>query len=105
MLISSKIIAQAIVILGLATAGYDFLHGEMPSNDVMMLIKHYGVSINLVITILYCKFIEKRNLESMGIVKRKLQSRIFRNRNSSNTTLYYICFKHIKWSCCILWEK
>ncbi|MCS4474457.1 CPBP family intramembrane metalloprotease [Clostridium botulinum] len=76
-LISSKLIAQAIVILGLATAGYDFLHGEMPSNDAMMLIKHYGVSINLVITILYCKFIEKRNLESMGIVKKKIAKSYF----------------------------
>ncbi|MCS4527286.1 hypothetical protein JTS98_18150 [Clostridium botulinum] len=49
----------------------------MPSNDVMMLIKHYGVSINLVITILYCKFIEKRNLESMGIVKKKIAKSYF----------------------------
>ncbi|KIN80030.1 CPBP family intramembrane glutamic endopeptidase [Clostridium botulinum] len=75
--ISSKIIAQAIVILGLATAGYDFLHGEMPNNDFMMLIKCYGLSINLVIIILYCKFIEKRNLESMGIVKKKIAKSYF----------------------------
>ncbi|HDK7155130.1 TPA: CPBP family intramembrane metalloprotease [Clostridium botulinum] len=75
--ISSKIIAEAIVILGLATAGYDFLQGEIPSKDSMTLIKYYGYSIHLVITILYCKFIEKRSLESMGIVKKKIAKSYF----------------------------
>lgn len=75
--ISSKIIAEVIVILGLAAAGYNFLQGEMPSNDVMTLIKYYGYSIHVAITILYCKFIEKRNLESMGIVKKKIAKSYF----------------------------
>lgn len=75
--ISSAIIAQGIVILGLTIAGYDFLHGEMPSLDSMMLIKFYGFSIRLVITILYCKLIEKRSLESMGIVKKKIAKSCF----------------------------
>lgn len=70
--ISAMIIGEIIVILGLNVAGYDFLHGEMPSNDVMMLIKYYGFSIHLIVAILYCKLIEKRNLESMGIVQKKI---------------------------------
>ncbi|EJE7233894.1 CPBP family intramembrane metalloprotease [Clostridium sporogenes] len=75
--ISSKIIAEAIVILGLAAAGYNFLQGEMPSKDSMTLIKYYGFSLHLIITILYCKFIEKRSLESMGIVKKKIAKSYF----------------------------
>ncbi|MHB9941254.1 CPBP family intramembrane metalloprotease domain-containing protein [Clostridium sporogenes] len=75
--ISSMIIAEVIAILGLAAAGYNFLQGEMPSKDSMMLIKYYGFSIHLIITILYCKFIEKRSLESMGIVKKKIVKSYF----------------------------
>lgn len=75
--ISSAIIAEGIAILGLTVAGYDFLHGDMPNLDAMTLIKYYGFSINLVITILYCKLIEKRNLESMGIVKKKIAKSYF----------------------------
>ncbi|EKO1913209.1 CPBP family intramembrane metalloprotease [Clostridium botulinum] len=75
--ISSMIIAEVIAILGLAAAGYNFLQREMPSKDSMMLIKYYGFSIHLIITILYCKFIEKRSLESMGIVKKKIVKSYF----------------------------
>lgn len=75
--VSSAIIAEGIVILGLTIAGYNFLHGEMPSVDSMMLIKCYGSSIRLAITILYCKLIEKMNLESMGIVKKKIAKSYF----------------------------
>ena len=70
--IASMFIGEFIVILGLVLAGYDFLHGDMPSNDVMMLVKYYGFSIHMIVTILYCKFIEKRTLQSMGIVKKKI---------------------------------
>ncbi|MCW6109285.1 CPBP family intramembrane glutamic endopeptidase [Clostridium sporogenes] len=75
--ISSMIIAEVIAIFGLAAAGYNFLQGDMPSKDSMMLIKYYGFSIHLIITILYCKFIEKRSLESMGIVKKKIVKSYF----------------------------
>ncbi len=75
--ITSTIIGEVIVILGLTIAGYDFLHGEMPSNNKMMLIKYYGFSIHLTITILYCKLIEKRSLKSMGIVRKKIAKSYF----------------------------
>ncbi len=88
--ISSKIIAEAIVILGLATAGYDFLQGEIPSKDSMTLIKYYGYSIHLVITILYCKLIEKRSLESMGIVKKKIAKSYFLGTGIAVTLLCII---------------
>ncbi|MDZ5038318.1 CPBP family intramembrane metalloprotease, partial [Clostridium perfringens] len=61
--ISSMIIGEVIVVFGLNLAGYDFLQVEMPKDDIMMLIKYYGFSIHLIITILYCKFIEYRDVE------------------------------------------
>lgn len=75
--ISSMIIGEVIVVFGLNLAGYDFLQGEMPNDDVMMLIKYYGFSIHLIITILYCKFIENRDVESMGIVKANIVKSYF----------------------------
>ncbi|CAM2991847.1 CPBP family intramembrane glutamic endopeptidase [Hathewaya histolytica] len=75
--ISSSIIAECIVILGLNITGYDFLHGEMPSDDFMMLIKCYGFSVHLAITLLYCRFVEKMSLARMGIVKKKVVKSYF----------------------------
>ena len=75
--ISSMIIGEVIVVFGLNLAGYDFLQGEMPNDDIMMLIKYYGFSIHLIITILYCKFIENRDVESMGIIKTNIVKSYF----------------------------
>lgn len=75
--ISSMLIGEVIVIVGLSIAGYDFLHGVMPSDDIMRLIKYYGFSIHAIVTILYCKLIEKRNLTSMGMVREKVKQSYF----------------------------
>lgn len=67
---AAALVGEGIVIAGLSIGGYDFLHGEMPNDNVMALITYYGYAIYLLFAILYCKYIEKRPIGSMGFTKR-----------------------------------
>lgn len=68
---TGELIMEAIIIAGLNIKGYDFLKGNMPSDTIMTLIKYYGFIGLLILSLLYCKFIEKRPLKSIGFYKNK----------------------------------
>ncbi len=60
-----------VIVIGITMAmGYDPLHGVLPSVDVVMLMKYYGFAVFFVVTLLYCKLFEKRNLKSLGFNKK-----------------------------------
>lgn len=63
---SSTILAEGIAILVHYIMGYNVLQGEMLSVETMTLMKYYGFAIFMTVTMLYCKFIEKRSMKSMG---------------------------------------
>ena len=65
----SGILGEAVVI-GLYTGmGYDPLHGVMPEGLIAGLIPYYGYILFSIIAILYCKFIENRSLQDIGLTK------------------------------------
>ena len=66
---ASGIIGEIFVISGLMIAGYDPINGIMPGLNALTLIKYYGFFIHLCCAIMYCKLIEKRNLNSIGFNK------------------------------------
>lgn len=66
----SGILGEAVIIAGLAAAGYDPVHGEMPSGEIANLIRYYGFGIYLIMAIWYCKCIEKRESKSKGLQKK-----------------------------------
>lgn len=66
----SGILGEAVIIAGLAAAGYDPVHGEMPSGEIANLIRYYGFGIYLIMAIWYCRCIEKHKLNSMGFQKK-----------------------------------
>jgi hypothetical protein len=63
------LIAEGLVIGGLFAYGKNFLHGEMFSDDVMMLIKLYGMIVVIASSVIYWKLIEKRKLSKMGVTR------------------------------------
>ncbi len=68
---TGELIMEAIIIAGLYVKGYDFLKGNMPSDTIMTLIKYYGFIGLLILSLFYCKSIEKRPLKSIGFYKNK----------------------------------
>jgi len=66
----SGILGEAVVI-GLYTGmGYDPLHGVMPKGQIAGLIPYYGYILFSIIAVLYCKLIEKRGMQDIGLTKR-----------------------------------
>ncbi len=64
------VLGEAVVI-GLFTGmGYDPLHGVMPEGQIAALIPYYGYILFTAVTLLYCKFVEKRSLQDMGLTGR-----------------------------------
>ncbi len=64
------VLGEAVVI-GLFTGmGYDPLHGVMPEGQIASLIPYYGYILFSIITVLYCKLIEKRSMQDIGLTKR-----------------------------------
>ena len=61
---------EVVILGGLSLLGYDALHGDMPSDNIMMLLQYYGFALFFIGAALYCKFVEKRTLKSMGFNKR-----------------------------------
>lgn len=63
-------IGEVLVIGILSAMGYDPLHGVLPAGNVAVLLKYYGFSVFFVVTLLYCKLIEKRKIKSLGFNKK-----------------------------------
>jgi len=64
--IISMFVAEVAIIVVFFIMGYKLLNGEMVDMQTMMIMKYYGYVIFIIIAMLYCKFIEKRSLKSMG---------------------------------------
>lgn len=84
--IVSMILAEGLVIIAHYIMGYNVLQGEMLSTQTMTLLKYYGFIIFMIVGMMYCKFIEKRSLKSMGLI------RIFRRilREVSLLSFYWV---------------
>ncbi|MGO5053909.1 lysostaphin resistance A-like protein [Lachnospiraceae bacterium LCP25S3_G4] len=63
---ASIFLAEGLMIIAHYLMGYNVLQGDMLSTQAMTLMKYYGYAVFMLISILYCKFIEKRSIKSMG---------------------------------------
>lgn len=66
----AAVAGEAIIIGTLSAMGYDPLHGVMPEGNFAELLSYYGFAIFLLIAVLYCRLIEKRDFISLGFTKR-----------------------------------
>ena len=66
---SGLLLAEGMIIGCFFACGKNFLQGEMFSDDIMMLIKLYGMIVVIAVSVLYWKLIEKRKLSEMGVTK------------------------------------
>jgi len=62
----SAVLGEGVIIGLLYGMGYAPLHGVIPSGLLGELLPYYGFSIFLLVTIFYCRFVEKRTLGAMG---------------------------------------
>lgn len=62
----AAVLGEGIIIGMLCGMGYDPLHGVMPTGVIGELLPYYGFVVFLLVTIIYCKFIEKRSLKDIG---------------------------------------
>ena len=62
----AAVLGEGIIIGMLCGMGYDPLHGIMPTGVIGELLPYYGFIVFLLVTVIYCKFIEKRGMKSMG---------------------------------------
>lgn len=69
---AAGVLGEVVIIGGLTVLGYAPLHGGMPDGKTGALIPYYGFSLFLLLTLLYCKYVEKRTIRSVGF-----NSRIF----------------------------
>jgi len=62
----SAVIGEGLIIGILYSMGYDPLRGVIPTGLLGKLLPYYGFSIFLIVTILYCRFVEKTTLRAIG---------------------------------------
>lgn len=62
---ASAVLGEGIIIAILFGMGYDPLHGEMPENQISALLFYYGFVIFSLVTLLYCRLIEKKSTKSI----------------------------------------
>lgn len=62
---SSAILGEVAIIGILICSGYDPLHGVMPEGEVSEFLFYYGFAIFILVTLLYCKIVEK-NIKLAG---------------------------------------
>lgn len=67
---ASAVLGEGIIIGILYGIGYDPLHGVMPEGQIGELLPYYGYAIFAMITIAYCKFVEKRTMKSIGFTRK-----------------------------------
>lgn len=67
--LGAAILGEILIIGGLYALGFDPLHGIMPPGALGILLPYYGFLTFLLAAILYCRFVKKRNLSSMGFNK------------------------------------
>ncbi|MBE6752749.1 MAG: CPBP family intramembrane metalloprotease [Ruminococcaceae bacterium] len=62
----SAVLGEGVIIGILYGMGYDPLHGIMPAGEISELLPYYGFLIFSLVTLLYCRFVEKKNIKSVG---------------------------------------
>ncbi len=62
----SAVLGEGIIIGILYRMGYDPLHGVMPAGQIGELLPYYGFLVFLLVTIAYCRLVEKRTTQSIG---------------------------------------
>ena len=63
------LLAEGLVIGVMYACGKKFMQGEMFSDNVMNLLKYYGMIVILGVSLLYWKLIGKSKLSEMGVTK------------------------------------
>ena len=63
---SSAVLGEGVIIGILYGMGYDPLHGVMPTGEISELLVYYGFLVFALVTIVYCRFVEKKNIKSIG---------------------------------------
>lgn len=62
----SAVLGEGIIIGILYHMGYDPLHGVMPAGQIGELLPYYGFLVFALVTLAYCRFVEKRTMQSIG---------------------------------------
>ena len=62
----SAVLGEGIIIGILYAMGYDPLQGAMPVGEISELLFYYGFLVFSIVTILYCRFIEKKKIKLIG---------------------------------------
>lgn len=62
----SAVVGEILIIGVLSVMGYDPLNGVMPTGWFAGLLPLYGFVVFFAVALLYCRFIEKRSIKSMG---------------------------------------
>ena len=71
----SAIVAEIIIMLIFTLVGIDIFGGSLPQNNLLVqTIPLYGFILFMITSIIYCKFIEKRSLKSMGFTNKGIIS-------------------------------
>lgn len=66
----SALLGEGVIIGVLYGMGYDPLHGIMPDGQISELLFYYGFLLFSVVTILYCRLIEKKKIKFVGFTKK-----------------------------------
>lgn len=62
----SAVLGEGVIIGILYGMGYDPLHGIMPAEEIGELLLYYGFLVFSLVTLLYCRFVEKKNIKFVG---------------------------------------
>ena len=68
--IVSALIGGVIVMATLSALGYDISQSEMAEDEIVNLLPNYANLVFVIITIVYCRVIEKKKIQSLGINKK-----------------------------------
>lgn len=60
-------VSEAIVIAILYIIGYNPLVGDFPQGYTMELVKYYGYTLFIAVTLVYCRLVEKRKVMAMNV--------------------------------------
>lgn len=69
----SAILGEGIILGLLFGMGYDPLQGVMPRGQTGELLQYYGFGIFLLVTLLYCRLIEKKNKTAVGFCRQSAE--------------------------------
>lgn len=61
-------LGEGVIIGILYGMGYDPLCGIMPTGEIRELLPYYGFLIFSLVTLLYCRFVEKKNIKFIGFL-------------------------------------